>query len=185
MSDIPDWLKPFLQAGVLLDTAFQPEKSVHTPPKLALGPPRWSNAANSRPGRLLGETDSADSSSIPSSIIAPPNSFEPPSKPQIKAKRSALLKAYAHSIRGLMTPDNDLSVTKQALFIANPLQKGIPVGVQQEFINEAIFQHSNSIQSPLSPIYRSGVGDYFGWLNKYLSNVNDVSTMRSSKAMET
>ena len=114
----------------------------------------------------MGMAEIAVNAALPSNIIPPSNPIQPPSKPQIKAKRSPMLKAYAHSIRGLMTPDSDLSATNQALFIASPLQKGIPLGVNPEFMNEAIFQHGNTIQSPLSPIYRSGVGDYFGWLNK-------------------
>ncbi|KAI0097924.1 hypothetical protein GGR51DRAFT_552818 [Nemania sp. FL0031] len=144
MTDIPEWLEPLLKAGILQDTGSSTGEGADL-----MTPFYLSKAAH---------------------IITPPNSFEPPTKSQKKAKRSALLKAYAHSIRGLMTPENDLRASRQALFIASPLQKGIPVGVKEEFINEAIFQHGNSIQSPLSPIYRPGVGDYFGWLNNIFSS---------------
>ncbi|KAL7763931.1 hypothetical protein ACKLNR_005076 [Fusarium oxysporum f. sp. zingiberi] len=41
-------------------------------------------------------------------------------------------------------------------------------------MNESIYEHGNAVQLPLSPIYRSDHGDYFGWLNKYVSNVEDV-----------
>jgi hypothetical protein len=131
--------------------------------------------------------------SISSSLIIPISS-QPPQKPLIKAKRSPVIKAYAHSIRGLLTPESDLDAADQALLIASPLQKGIPLGVKDEFMNESIYEHGNAVQSPLSPIYRSDHGDYFGWLNKlvlvrhclsvgfdanqlirYVSNVEDVS----------
>ncbi|KAJ8131566.1 hypothetical protein O1611_g2061 [Lasiodiplodia mahajangana] len=175
MADIPEWLQPLLNAGVLTDTASSTEKNENLAAELHLPQTaQWANAADNPSEDILCDAKMADNSDIPSSIIAPPNSFDPPTKSQKRAKRSALLKAYAHSIRGLMTPESDLRASGQALFIASPLQKGIPIGVKEEFINEAIFQHGNSIQSPLSPIYRPGVGDYFGWLNKYLNNVKDI-----------
>jgi hypothetical protein len=154
MTPLPEWMQPLFSAGVLQDVLSSSGENLPNPP-IALNSISQSNIEV-----VAKEVDAT------SNIIPPPGPTQPPSEPQIKVKRSAMLKAYAHSIRGLMTPDSDLSATRQALFIANPLQKGIPIGVNQEFVNEAIFQHGNAVQSPLTPIYRSGVGNYFDILNK-------------------
>ncbi|KAG5656861.1 hypothetical protein KAF25_011030 [Fusarium avenaceum] len=160
MAAIPQWLQPLLRAGVLQDAA-------------QLGTVSYS----------YRNYITKNSASISSSIVIPISS-KPPSKPQIKAKRSPVIKAYAHSIRGLLTPESDLGAAGQALFIASPLQKGIPLGVKDEFMNESIYEHGNSVQSPLSPIYRSGHGNYFGWLNKYVSNVEDVFASSDTNATD-
>jgi hypothetical protein len=154
MPSLPEWMQPLLDAGVLQHVVSPSDESPLKPP---VAP---SSGFLSKTEKFAMEVHSF------SNILPPPGPTVPPSGFLTKVKRSAMLKAYAHCIRGMMTPDSDLSATHQTLFIASPLQKGIPVGVNQEFINEAIFQHGNAVQSPLAPIYRSGVGNYFAVLNK-------------------
>jgi hypothetical protein len=164
MSQLPEWLRPLLDASILqhiavADTVHVDQEDPPTEPVIV-----GSSVVSSVSASIAHTNSTEDVASFASNIL-PLTSIEPPTGPQVRAKKSIMLKAYAHSIRALLTPENDLGLAGQAMFVASPLQKGVPLGVAEPYLNEAIYQHGNAVQSPLSPIYRAGSGDYFGWLN--------------------
>lgn len=183
MSQLPDWLQHLLDASILqnitaMDTVDHEERSTDSVP---VDP----SVDTADAGTAL--TQSVESVASLASNILPLTPIEPPTNAQIKAKKSVMLKAYAHSIRGLLTPESDLSSSGQAMFVASPLQPGVPLGVAEAYMNEAIYQHGNAVQSPLSPVYRAGVGNYFGWLNRcvYVLTSQELSADRIAAMLVT
>lgn len=65
-----------------------------------------------------------------------------------------------------MTFDPDLSDSKKALFVASMQQKGLPIGVPEQYVNEQLYRHANAVQDDRDVNFESGSGDYFGYLSK-------------------
>jgi hypothetical protein len=102
---------------------------------------------------------------LPPPIVLPAKSQ--PLTPSIPPDLLTLLKAYADALRPSLTIENDLSRSKQAIFITTPLQYGIPASVYSpEFINDAVFKIADSMQSGISPAFNIGGPSYFGYLNR-------------------
>ena len=79
---------------------------------------------------------------------------------------SFILKAYAYALKSHLSIQNDLSAASLAIFVADPLQRGIPIGVKEPFINQQVYSKSNCLQTDDSPIFRLGNGDFFEWLHE-------------------
>ena len=80
----------------------------------------------------------------------------------------SLLKAYADALRPFLTLGSDLTRPKKAMFVASPMQYGIPTGYDpSEFINEALFKIADGTQSGDSPSFRLGGPNFFSTLNRY------------------
>lgn len=91
----------------------------------------------------------------------------PPAPAPLPVDPTLVLKAYAQALRSWFTPEEDLSRARQAIFIANPMQYGIPSGDErEEYVNEAIYGVSNPLQGPDSPAYSRGGAGFFEWLQR-------------------
>lgn len=88
---------------------------------------------------------------------------------------SPLLKAYAYTLRNHLTIQNDVTQASQAIFLANSMHLGIPIGVDEGFINQAIYMKADAVQSGESYEFTQGRGSFIDWLAEYLENVEDVS----------
>lgn len=82
----------------------------------------------------------------------------------------ALLIAYADALRPFLTLETDLSRSKQKLFIASPMQFGIPTAFDSaEFMNDALFKIADGVQSSDSPFFRLGGPSYFEILSRLVT----------------
>ncbi|KAG9517554.1 hypothetical protein KCU93_g8694, partial [Aureobasidium melanogenum] len=73
-----------------------------------------------------------------------------------------------------MTLDPDLSDSKKALFVASMQQKGLPIGVPEQYVNEQLYRHANAVQDDHDVNFQSDSGDYFGYLSNYLANIAEL-----------
>jgi hypothetical protein len=71
---------------------------------------------------------------------------------------SLLWKAYAIALASILTPDNDLRVSKKAVFIAGPTQFGVPAGefVDPRITNGQLFRKADALQDYATPFYEGG-----------------------------
>ncbi|KAF2106090.1 hypothetical protein BDV96DRAFT_654961 [Lophiotrema nucula] len=86
---------------------------------------------------------------------------------------SLLAKAYAVALRSFLSMD-ELAFERgeQALFIANPRQLGIPAAtVNEAFVNEAIFDTADAIQTGKSIEFSREGRSYFKTLRSYVARV--------------
>ncbi|KAF2716981.1 hypothetical protein K431DRAFT_288927 [Polychaeton citri CBS 116435] len=81
---------------------------------------------------------------------------------------SLLMKAYALALKSRFTMETDLEGLDQAIFIAGIQNRGIPIGVAKEFINEQIYQNANSMQEADTVTFQPAHGDFFQYLNDYV-----------------
>lgn len=107
----------------------------------------------------------------PPIIFRPPRVVQPTSPVEVPAQRpidpSLVLKAYSTALRPFLTLESDLSRAHQAIFIANPLQYGIPSGLgRDEYLNEAIFGVADPVQNPESPAFSRAGTTFFEWLQR-------------------
>ena len=83
---------------------------------------------------------------------------------------SLLWKAYAQTLRPQLSLNNDLSAINQALFIASPLQVGIPANnvIPAEVTNYHTYVKADVMQTKNNPIYsvNSAAGSYFEQLRR-------------------
>ncbi|KAK0108484.1 hypothetical protein ONS95_003288 [Cadophora gregata] len=115
----------------------------------------------------------------PNPFPRPPPIVEQPIDP------SLVLKAYSTALRPFLTLERDLSRAHQAIFIANPLQYGVPSGMERdEFLNEAIFGIANPVQNPESPAFSRAGNGFFQLLQSYVLNVKDAVTQSTGITVE-
>lgn len=88
------------------------------------------------------------------------------SRSAAKYQPSAILKAYASALKSHLSIQGDLSAADCAIFVASPLQRGVPIGVKEPFINQQTYEKTNCVQKNDSPIFRLGNGDFFEWLHE-------------------
>lgn len=76
------------------------------------------------------------------------------------------MKAYALALKNRMSIDAELQDYDEAIFVVGIQNKGIPIGVAEEFINEQIYQNANSMQDAQSMNFQTAHGDFFQYLNE-------------------
>lgn len=111
-----------------------------------------------------------------------------------RTQPSLVLKAYALALRSRITLQDDLNQSGQAIFVAGPQQKGIPIGTVAAYVNEQLYQLANAVQSTDVVSFNPGKGNYFEYLrgsdflhaklfalyshlNSYVSMVKDVRSI--------
>ncbi len=72
-------------------------------------------------------------------------------------------KAYAIALRTHLTTIDKLDLSAKAIFVASPLQYGIPAGtlVPNEITNEQLYRKADAVQDRRSPSYSPDGGSYF------------------------
>lgn len=81
---------------------------------------------------------------------------------------SAALKAFSAALRPFVTLESDLGGNKLAFFAGSPMQRGLPSGLKgKDYINEAVFEVADPIQSSDSAVFSSDGASYFEWLRRY------------------
>jgi hypothetical protein len=72
-------------------------------------------------------------------------------------------KAYAIALRTHLTTIDKLDLSAKAIFVASPLQYGIPAGtlVPNEITNEQLYRKADAVQDRRRPSYSSDGGSYF------------------------
>lgn len=146
---------------LLARRAFGENPRLIWPPKVSISPPPRMIPGTIPPFiRDLPRTDWK----LPPKIIFQP---QQPTR-EIPPDPLLLLKAYADALRPFLTLEPDLTRAKKAIFVAGPMQYGIPTGYDpSEFINEALFKGADGIQSGDSPSFRIGGPSFFSTLNRY------------------
>lgn len=120
-----------------------------------------------------------DAHSVLSSLIAA-GVTQAPSLDPVKPPQTGfnpVIKAFAFALRTFTTLDDDLAASGQVFLIGGPRQYGLPTSLQDEkYLNDAMFNTCDPIQSSLTPVYSQGGPSYFEWLRGYIHNVEDVSS---------
>jgi hypothetical protein len=79
------------------------------------------------------------------------------------SRPSMIWKAYAHALQSQLTQSSDLSSSGDAIFVASPLQFGVPAGtwVDDTVRNYHIYVKADPVQDNSSPFYDPTTDSYF------------------------
>ena len=157
-------LSSLISAGVL---ALNPHGSRARPDMAVAAQPSHLVRSNLLPRANLASTVSLNQATTRFVQSAGPGLLVGSSPETERPAPSLALKAYAAALRPFLTLSPDLSALDQALFIAGPLQFGLPTGFDKpEYINEALFAMTDPMQVAASPAFGLGGGSFFAALNR-------------------
>ncbi|GAB1311944.1 hypothetical protein MFIFM68171_02154 [Madurella fahalii] len=105
----------------------------------------------------------------PARQTPPANSTAPGSTLQTdRSAPSLLIKAYMIALKSNLSPEPNLSDVDQSIFVALPPEKGVPVNVADEYLNEMVYQHANAVQQEHHIAFKPS-GDFFQYMNDFVA----------------